>query len=312
MKCTVCNNEINNTIFNIKEMMFGYKTVFRYFECHECGCLQLIDVPEDFSKYYAFKDYYSFKNDGIMKKFLKRKWIQYVLFKNSIIGKILSKKFKKSFFDIVALQNISKKTKILDVGCGSGDLIVALDGLGFDNVLGIDPYLEQSSEILKKKNINHLDDADKFDLILFDHSFEHISDQSGTLNKIFNLLSEEGVCLIGMPIKNDYIWDLYGVNWVQIDAPRHVLLHTLKSFKILVEKSGLKICDIIFNSNELLFYGSEQYKQDIPLMDKKSYLINPERSIFSKKDIENFKTQSHKLNQKKSSDQCVFILKRDK
>ena len=40
-----------------------------------------------------------------------------------------------------------------------------------------------------------------------------------------------------IPVKSQTIWEKYGVNWSQIDAPRHFFLHTIKSFKILCSKN---------------------------------------------------------------------------
>jgi len=70
-----------------------------------------------------------------------------------------------------------------------------------------------------------LPDSQKFDLIISNHSFEHISDQLETLLKVRKILSENDVCLIRMPVKAEYIWNRYGANWVKIDAPRHFLIH---------------------------------------------------------------------------------------
>lgn len=310
MKCAICGNINNNELFSVKEMNFGYKTAFSYFECSSCGCLQLMDVPEDLSKYYP-SNYYSFKNDNFLKKFLKRKWIEYLIFKNSFIGKFVSTKFQKTFFDEISKLNLTKETHVLDVGSGSGDLIVALNGMGFKKAIGIDPFIENNKyTYILKKTIQQMDYSEKFDLILFDHSFEHIPEQWNTLKLVLKLLSENGTCMIAIPLKNDYIWNLFGVNWVQIDAPRHLFLHTIKSFTILTEKCGLEIQDIIFDSNEFLFCGSEQYKNDISLMAENSYLINLKESIFSKEQVENFKLEAKKLNNDKLGDQAIFVIKK--
>ncbi len=312
MKCKICENNLKNKVFLVKEMMFGFNEDFKYMECSKCGCLELINPPDDYSKYYNFDDYYSFKDDGRLKRLLKKKWVEYVLFKNSSIGRLLSLKFQKSFFDILALQNIDKKTRILDIGSGSGDLIIALNDMGFKKAVGIDPYVKNESTCIKKSNIHQISSLEEFDLILFDHSFEHLIDHSSILKKVHDLLSPGGKCIIAMPIKNDYIWDIYDVNWVQIDAPRHILLHTRQSFDILLKKSSLKLQEVIYNSDEFFFYGSEQYKRGIALMDDESYLINPKKSIFTKKEIGEFKKKAQELNNKNLGDQCVFILNKIK
>ena len=128
------------------------------------------------------------------------------------------------------------------------------------------------------------------------------------LVKISKILSENGACLLRMPVKTEYIWNKYGVNWVQIDAPRHFFLHTLKSFELLVKKSGMSIQDIVFDSTEFQFWGSEQYKRNVPLLAENSYYKNPDKSIFTKKEISEFKKKAKELNIMKQGSQVAFFL----
>jgi len=39
--------------------------------------------------------------------------------------------------------------------------------------------------------------------------------------KISGLLSDEGTLLIRIPVMDCFAWKEYGVNWFQLDAPRH-------------------------------------------------------------------------------------------
>ncbi|HJH26402.1 MAG TPA: hypothetical protein C5S37_06415 [Methanophagales archaeon] len=183
-------------------------------------------------------------------------------------------------------------------------------------MVGVDPYIDE--EVINrdvkilKKTIHELPDRQKFDLIISNHSFEHIPDQLETLVKVSKILSENGVCLIRMPVRTEYIWNRYGVNWVQIDAPRHFFLHTLKSFELLVKKSGLIIQDVIFDSTEFQFWGSEQYKRDISLMAENSYSVYPKKSIFTNEQIKEFKKMAKGLNMNKKGDQAAFYLTKEK
>ena len=110
------------------------------------------------------------------------------------------------------------------------------------------------------------------------------------------------------PVIDSWAWENYGVNWVQIDAPRHFFVHSRKSIKLLAEKVGLTVKKIIYDSTELQFWGSEQYKGDIPLEVENSYSINPSKSIFSKKKIKMFEKKAKKLNSKGRGDQAIFYL----
>ncbi len=47
------------------------------------------------------------------------------------------------------------------------------------------------------------------------------------------------ICLIRIPIKTEHIWNLYGVDWVQVDAPRHFYIHRVNVSKISWQKRNI-------------------------------------------------------------------------
>jgi 2-polyprenyl-3-methyl-5-hydroxy-6-metoxy-1,4-benzoquinol methylase len=314
MICKVCGNSGNNKEFQIKEMMFGFRDKFTYFECSKCGCLQIAEIPKNMGKYYP-SNYYSFKkgeSSNFIKQYIKKQRDKYALFKKGLIGKAIYRKYPNLLFDMISMIKINHNSRILDVGCGAGNLLYSLNEKGFENLVGVDPYIDE--EVINrdvkilKKTIHELPDSKKFDLIISNHSFEHIPDQLETLVKVSKLLSENGVCLIRMPVRTEYIWNRYDVNWVQIDAPRHFFIHTIKSFTYLAKKAGLVIKDITFDSTEFLFWGSEQYKRGIPLSAEDSYSVDPKKSIFTNEQIKEFKKMAEELNRQKQGDQAAFYL----
>lgn len=65
MKCRICGNNKNNKIYQVKEMMFGFRDKFDYFQCATCNCLQISEIPCEISKYYP-DNYYSFRSLPIL------------------------------------------------------------------------------------------------------------------------------------------------------------------------------------------------------------------------------------------------------
>ena len=108
--------------------------------------------------------------------------------------------------------------------------------------------------------------------------------------------------MIRIPIASSYAWRTYGVNWVQLDPPRHLFLHTVKSMSFSAEKAGLEVKDVFYDSGTLQFTGSERYSKNIPLMDKSG------DTLFSEAELANFQRQADKLNKEKQGDQAGFYL----
>ena len=56
--CRICDFSDDHPIYTVREMMFGLKEEFCYFQCAKCQCLQISETPSDMSPYYQ-QDYLS-------------------------------------------------------------------------------------------------------------------------------------------------------------------------------------------------------------------------------------------------------------
>jgi SAM-dependent methyltransferase len=314
MKCRICGNSQENQIHEAREMMFGYRDLFRYFQCAQCECLQIIDILPDMSKYYP-DNYYSYReipNPNIIKKFLVKSRNEYAFWEKGLVGKFLYANYPKADLRDIGRLVRQRDAKILDVGCGTGRLLHSLRELGMNNLLGIDPYnakdLQYKNGVqIQKKEIREV--RGKWDLVMFHHSFEHIPNPLETLKVVASLLNPDGHCIIRIPTVSSYAWKHYGVNWVQLDAPRHIYLHSIKSMQILADQARLSLDKVVYDSSSFQFWGSEQYCQGIPLLDEYSYKINPSASIFSKREILLFGKRAIVLNEIEQGDQAIFYLR---
>jgi SAM-dependent methyltransferase len=314
MNCRICENSDNLKTFEVREMMFGLRDVFAYFQCPVCGCLQISDIPEDMSEYYP-PEYYSFTQSVVeknsVKAILKKIRDRYAITGDGFPGMILNRMFPDEILSIY--KGMSFDSRILDVGCGSGSLIYRLKEAGFRNLMGIDPFNAATIQydnglIIEKKSISEMNG--KWDMITYHHSFEHLATPHDELKIVMELLSEKGKCIIRIPVVDSWAWEHYQTDWVQIDAPRHFFLYSVKSIFMLAEKAGLMIDRVEYDSTAFQFWGSEQYRNDIPLNDERSYQKNPGVSMISKGDLMAFIRLSNKLNCDRKGDQAVFYLKR--
>jgi len=316
-KCRICFNEKDNKVYHIQEKMFGSYEKFEYFQCSMCGCLQIKDVPENMSKYYP-SNYYSFSiisnsKKNVLKNFIINSRNKFAVTGKGLIGELLYKIKPNEKLRFLSECKLDCNTRILDVGCGSGIWIHQLAEMGFRNVFGIDPYIEKDMEYpnglkIFKKSIFEM--SEEFDVIVFNHSFEHIYEQYETLQKTSELLGKNGTCIIRIPTVSSYSWNNYKENWVQADAPRHFFLHSVESLNTLSGKVNFKVKKIVYDSTEFQFWGSEQYIKNISLISDKSYIVNPGNSIFSVEQIEDFKNKAQDLNNTNYGDQASFYLEK--
>lgn len=316
--CRICNGELKPP-FLVKEMRHGFRTEFEYAECNECNSLQILEFPKDLSVYYP-SSYYSYekmrvKFQGLLKRKVKAIYADYYINgKKGFFFNLLNKYFGAGplwIFDTV--EDISRDSSILDVGTGGGRLLISFASYGFKNLKGIDPFLPKeitySNGIqVLKKDLKEIEE--KFDVILFNHVFEHVVDIDSTIDAAYKNLNENGTLIINIPVSDSAVYKKYKENWVALDAPRHLHLFSVEAFENYVSKHGFYVKKKAHISNAFSYLGSEQYKKDIALEDEISFKNNFDKSIFTNSDKEHFENMAKEDNRKGESDVVIFYLKK--
>ena len=310
LQCKICGNESDNELIVATERMFGLGDRFNYFICSKCHCLQIKDIPENIEKYYP-SNYYSYQEAKFPSKlnrfnfFLKRSLIKHYMGYFDFTGFLLSFIYENPF-PWIRKKEIHFDSRILDIGSGSGRKLLSLQRSGFRNLTGIDPFIVESISHrngvkILKKDLSEINE--KYDFIMLHHSFEHMENPEQIVNHISRLLCTDGCALIRIPVSNSYAWHKYRDFWSGLDAPRHFFLHTPQSMEILLKKTDMKIDEIIYDSTEFQFTGSEKYL--------KGLLFSAPDDVFTKKEIRKFTKEAIRLNRNKQGDWACFYLKKD-
>jgi len=328
MRACLCCHDENSRTFAAREMMFGFREEFRYEECLGCGCLELLDVPTDLGRYYP-PGYYSFRAPDIRLQFPDsgwRRWVQLRRNAGQILGRspigvlLACLRPRPDFSDLASYfrhaRGVTFGSPILDVGCGSGALLYRMAAAGFRNLWGVDPYVEQTIDVDGRLKILAGDTTllhnASFDFIMLHHSLEHMIDQRGALLEIKRLLTPDGTCLIRIPLAGSDPWARYGPDWVELDPPRHICLHTRRSLTRLAQDVGLDVVRIEYDSDAFAYWASELYRQNVPLVDPKSHADRMPHDYFNDEQMRRFQSLATDANSAGCGGRAAFYIRHRK
>jgi SAM-dependent methyltransferase len=308
-RCRICCNTNGNVSWRCKENMFGWGDEFAYFQCAGCGALQIAEVPEDLGRFYP-SDYYSFHAGflphGDLKSQLAARRDRAAATGAGTLGRLLALLIPPRD-EVASLGRVpaTPEMRILDVGCGRGHLLRVLQRAGFRHLAGIDPFLAGDLDIapgltVRKRALAEV--REQFDLIMLHHVFEHLELPGQALRDCARRLAPGGRILLRFPTADSQAWETYREHWVQLDAPRHLFLHTRRSLQRLAETAGLKVESWACDSGGFQFWASELYRRGIPLAS-----ADPNR-YFTRAQLKAFDRQAAELNRAGRGDQVAAVL----
>lgn len=317
-ECRLCGSIGPHRTFEVLEMMFGTQEPFEYYLCVECDTLQIGNVLEGPELMRHYPPGYHASNAGPAGIF---RWIitQQDQFKLRTGGRLAGPLLTMTFPDgilrtlvggdvikMLAELAVEYNARILDVGCGAGALLDRLARVGFTNLSGVDPYIAADDETplgvpLKKRDLG--DVTEQFDLIMLNHSLEHVPDPIASLKMAREKLAIGGICLVRIPTTSSEAWEIYRADWVQIDAPRHTVIPSRRGMKMAAEKAGFRVEKTFDDSNLGQFMGSEAYRRGVAVTDPKIF------RMFGPKQIWDWERRAERLNNESRGDQTGFVLR---
>jgi SAM-dependent methyltransferase len=293
--------------------MFGVGDEFEYFECAECGCLQRAGALSSPARYYP-AGYYSFTAPAVCTGGIRAR-IAGVRDRAVAQGRVWARLLGEPptlASHLAAIGSVAPDVdvRIIDVGAGNGLLLALLARAGFTRLLGVDPYLRADQIVAGDVRVlarELADVAGEFDLVMLHHVLEHVDDQHGLMREVRRLLAVDGRVLVRAPTVDSAAWERYGEHWVQLDAPRHAVLHTESSLRILAERNGFRVVRVYRDSDSFQFWASELYRRGVPLVRGSAGFAAP-LEYFSPSELAEFDAEARRLNAAQRGDQFVALL----
>lgn len=151
---------------------------------------------------------------------------------------------KKRYFWALYRRQLSRlhAGAVLDVGCA--------DGLFLD-VMRMCGWMTQGVEAFRREGANHenviveefllLDSQERYDLVTFIHSFEHMAAPAETLRKCHALLKSGGRLLLAVPNFSGAWSRLLGEGWPWLNTQDHHFHYTSDAIVRLLSQNGFQV-----------------------------------------------------------------------
>jgi len=143
------------------------------------------------------------------------------------------------------IKGLRNNGKILEIGCGNGFLLKALEKLGYD-CYGVEPSpmaynhaknnlgLNVENTFLSASSFN----IQKFDVIILIDVVEHITDMQTFMKEVTSVMNEDGIIFIGTGNIDSVNAKIAGSNWGYFLSWEHVSFFNKKSMHYMLHKNN--------------------------------------------------------------------------
>ena len=211
-KCILCDLGKYKKLFDVGE--------YELIKCQKCGLVKTKGEQKVSYKHYHGDKTYKTSNKLFRNIYQKR------------VNMIL--KFKKG------------SGRVLEIGASVGTMLLIFKEEGWE-VWGVEP--SASAQVAKERGIKISKTTfekakfpkNYFDLIILNHTLEHMSDPVEVLRRVRILLKKEGMVFIDVPNFGGLSVALMGKRWPFILPEEHIFHFTPKTLQKVLEKAGFKV-----------------------------------------------------------------------
>lgn len=267
--------------------MFNIPGSFIYKQCIYCGLVFLDPQPDKktLRKHYPTENYFAYdkrERGGLIGRI--RRYVVRHVYQPTYLSRVLMSVLNTMF----ATPSFRKGGKILDIGCGTGEMLVLFKELGWDTY-GID-INKKGIRNAKARGLKHLRVGtyknvdiypdNSFDCIRLYHVIEHLDDPSLCLRILYKKLKRGGELLLCTPNFNNPIQKIFGTYSPILDAPRHLYLFTPHTLAKIAKRYKFVVLSVTYDS-ALALSGSLQYlANDITKRKGKLFVLFPANFVF--------------------------------
>jgi len=234
IKCNICGKDDYSFLLSGRDYRYNYKKEFNVVKCNQCGLIYLNPRPtfESIIKLYE-RDY---TPEDIINSSLITKTANWKIIIKGILYRLYG-----------YIGKLPKNAKILEVGCGEGNILEILLKRGCE-IWGVEPN-PKASEICKKKGLNvlcsSLEEANfgngSFEVVIMSQVLEHLPSPKRSLKEVNRIVKHGGKVYIYCPNAESYLSKFFGKYWHGWHIPFHFYNFTQKTIFKLTNDVGFNI-----------------------------------------------------------------------
>jgi len=262
-ECDLCGSTTVRELYTARDRLRNTSERFQITEC--CGCGVLRTLPN--MSYVELAGFYPDDYWGGPEP--SDRWIA------------SSQSEKTSFLANCGLEG----GRILDVGCGSGFFLRALDAKTWDR-FGVELSSAAAGAAGRALGSGHVLSGtltqstwadSSFDVVTFWSALEHTNEPRANLREARRIIKPGGSLIVQLPNAASYQARIFRGDWFALDAPRHRYHFTLNTLDRLLSETGFQIYDKTYFSRA---HNSHALRQSLKakLVSRDSNAVN--RALF--------------------------------
>ena len=257
-KCIICDGPVTRYLGPLWDKLYGVEVTTHLVRCtrRDCNHVSVFPMPDEAEIAGYYSEYSTHHITSMPVRWWRRLYwsmLDFVLIWDCFA-------WQREDLAYCSLHKFSRG-KVLDFGCGSGQLMKRLGELGWDECEGFDfdeKALKVARSCLPNSRLHYsfqtlLSSGNMYDYIILNHVLEHLADPLAGLGQLMHLLAPGGKIIVRTPNSKSFLARLLRTSWRGLEPPRHLNLFTIESLRCLCKRLNLE--DVHIYTSNAMFQG---------------------------------------------------------
>ena len=271
--CPVCGSSGHVAYLGLTDFLYGAQGQWDMNQCNnsQCEAYWLVNVPHPDDLWMAYRNYYTHQSiptaskesirSRLRQSLIKRRygypgarrpWMRLI---DTALTALFPERFESAYYQHFHLP-WHPGGRLLEVGCGAGNQLLALKKAGWD-VRGVDfdpdavaAAVSQGLDV-RLGDVRDMDLADaSFEAIVMGHVIEHVYQPVALLRECQRLLTPGGTLVVITPNAASFGHRMFESDWRGLEPPRHLVVFTPKALQLAFNMAGLKTGRTLFSARD--------------------------------------------------------------